>query len=237
MRRMLIRSCLLAALVTALVPVWAEATWQAHEDIEAAAVEAVRTQSGGGAGRLEIVADPLDPRVRLSSCGQSLGASVPFKGRRQASRFTVEVRCAGPDAWKIYVPVRLASFQQVLVASRALPRGTVLTPGDISLAEEDISSLGYGYLAAPEHAVGHRLRRALNTGDVMTPNMLEVPALVRRGQRLTLEAKSGGLTVRMAGIAKSDGVRGQIIDVENLTSKRLVQAIVRSPQFAEVLLQ
>ncbi|HHQ14634.1 MAG TPA: flagella basal body P-ring formation protein FlgA, partial [Chromatiales bacterium] len=37
--------------------------------------------------------------------------------------------------------------------------------------------------------------------------------------------------------AQSDGIRGQVIDVKNLNSRRTVQAIVRSAQSVEVLLQ
>jgi len=215
----------------------AGADWQPHADIEAAAVEAVRSRAAGNGGRVDVVADGLDARVRLQRCGGPLKASVPFGDGRRAQRITAEVRCTGPKPWKIYVPVRLTAFVPVVVTSRALPRGTLLAPEDISLAERDIAALGYGYLAAPRDAVGQRLRRALVAGTPITPGMLETPAMVRRGQRLTLEATSGGLSVRMAGIARSDGIRGQVIEVENVNSSRIVQAIVRGPQSAEVMVR
>nr|MDJ0927308.1 flagellar basal body P-ring formation chaperone FlgA [Gammaproteobacteria bacterium] len=156
---------------------------------------------------------------------------------RRASRVTTEVRCRGGQPWKLYVPVRLAVFQPVVIATRALPRDSLLTGDDISLAEADIGGLDYGFLSDPANAIGHRLRRPLAAGDVLTPANLETPALIQRGQRVTLEARSGGLTVRMAGVAKADGIRGQIIEVENLGSGRDVQAIVRSAKAVEVLLQ
>jgi flagella basal body P-ring formation protein FlgA len=73
-------------------------------------------------------------------------------------------------------------------------------------------------------------------GKPLTPSILESPTLIRRGQIVNLEARSGGLTVKMTGIAKSEGILGQIIDVENKATSRRVQAIVRSRKSAEVLL-
>ena len=51
------------------------------------------------------------------------------------------------------------------------------------------------------------------------------------------EALAGGLTVRMAGVARADGALGDTIQVESGTSGRVVQAVVRSAKSVEVLLR
>lgn len=207
----------------------------AHEDIKAAAEAEVRATRLSADGRFDVVADELDSRLRLSPCGQPLSTSIPY-GSKRSSRLTVEVRCAAPKPWKLYVPVYLTVFQEVVVAARPLARGAILAEGDIILAERDTTALARGYLLRPEHAIGHRIRRALSPGKPLTPAVLESPPLVRRGQMVNLEARSGGLSVRMRGIAKSDGILGEVIDVENKTTSRRVQAIVRSRKSVEVLL-
>jgi flagella basal body P-ring formation protein FlgA len=100
----------------------------------------------------------------------------------------------------------------------------------------DTGRMDYGYLVEVSDAVGQRLRRPLAAGEPIAPGNLEIPPMVKRGQRVTLEAQTGGLTVRMAGVAKADGIKGQIIEVENLNSGRDVQAVVRSAKSVEVLL-
>jgi flagella basal body P-ring formation protein FlgA len=178
--------------------------WESHDRIRAAAATTVGTGFEHASSRVEAVADALDPRVRLQACAKPLAVSVPY-GKKRGPRVTAEVRCPAPKPWKIYVPVRLTVFQPVVVATRVLPRGTVLSPEDMELAEYDTGALAYGYLARAEDAVGHRLRRPLGRGDALSPGVLETPALIRRGQRVTLQARSGGFTVRMAGVAKADG--------------------------------
>jgi len=207
-----------------------------HLDIRAAAEARARAVSGVADGRIDVVANDLDARLRLHACESPLMTSIPY-GNKRSSRVTVEVRCQGPKPWKVYVPVRTAVFRDVLVAARPLTRGSILAPGDMVLAEFDTGTLARGFIADPDHAVGHKLRRAVSPGDPVTPGLLETPALIKRGQRVSLEARSGGLTVRMVGTARSDGILGQVIEFENRSSKRVVQAIVRSPQAAEILLQ
>ncbi|RMF95763.1 MAG: flagella basal body P-ring formation protein FlgA [Gammaproteobacteria bacterium] len=210
--------------------------WQSPQSIRDAAAAAARAHWSADGARVDAVADELDPRLRLADCGGPLAVKLPF-AKQRSTRVTAEVSCPGPQRWKLYVPVRLAVFRPVVVAARALPRDSLLTADDISLAEQDIGRLDYGYLGRLEDAIGQRLRRPLAAGEPVTPGNLETPPLVRRGQRVTLEARNGGLTVRTAGIALGEGIRGQVIDVKNLSSGRAVQAIVRSAQSAEVLLQ
>ena len=209
--------------------------WQDHELIRAAAVQAIRAQLASRNSRLEVKADRLDARLHLVRCESPLAVTVP-QGRRSTSRVTAEVRCVGPNAWKIHVPARLVVYQNVVVAARSLQRGSVLTESDILMAETDTSSLPYGYLARPDHAIGHELRRSVMAGKPVTPSVLVAATIVKRGQQVTLEARSGGMAVRMAGVAREDGIKGQVIEVENRNSKRVVHAIVRSGRTVEVLL-
>lgn len=226
------------AALAAASPVTAQtaAQWQDHEDIRAAATAAINAEWLAPGGRVEAVADELDGRIRLAACGGALEASVPFRARNSA-RVTAQVRCPGPKPWKLHVPVRLAVFQQVVVTTRAMPRDSVLTLDDISLAERDTGKLDYGFLSATTDAVGQRLRRPLAAGAEVPPGSLKMPPLVKRGQQVVLQASSGGLNIRMAGVAQEDGIRGEVIGVLNASSGREVEAIVRSAKSVEVLLQ
>lgn len=207
--------------------------WQSHAAIREAAETAARKALPGPAA---VVADRPDPRVRLAQCSQPLGASVPANGVRSA-RFTAEVRCDGSQPWRLYLPVRVTSTRPVVVATRALARDTVLASGDVRLADSPAGSVPAGALHDPGLAVGRVLRRPADEGQALTASLLGAPTLVRRGQQVTVQAQAGGLTVRMEGVARGDGALGDIIDVENGGSGRVVQAVVRSAKSVEVLLR
>jgi flagella basal body P-ring formation protein FlgA len=236
LRPLLLQSILAILGVTALGPARAAsgaADWQAHESIREAAETAARlTLSGPG----EVAADSPDPRLRLARCERPLTATVPTNGVRSA-RLTAEVRCEGAQPWRIYLPVRVTSTRPLVVASRALARDTVLAPGDIRLADGTPGSLPAGALHDLSLAVGRRLRRPADEGQALTASLLVAPTLVRRGQQVSVEAEAGGLKVRVAGVARSEGALGDIIEVENAASGRTVQAVVRSAKSVEVLLR
>ncbi len=206
-----------------------------HADIRRAAEQAATARLAVKAGRVEAVAGEIDRRLRLANCDVPLQASLPYADKRK-SRVTAEVRCTGSQPWKLYVPVRLEVWQQVLVASGPLQRGRLLTAGDVILAERTVSEQARGFMLDPQQAVGLRLKRSLSEGQVITPGALIAPPLIERGQNVTLEASSGALRVRMAGVALEDGLAGDIIMVENRESGRKVEGVVRSGKTVEVLL-
>jgi flagella basal body P-ring formation protein FlgA len=191
---------------------------------------------GPGSTGLKAEAAALDPRLRLRACGQRLAASVTG-GQPGATRLTVEVRCAAPEAWRLYVPVQVSGSRSVVVTARALARDTILAPGDVRLAPRDVAASGYGAFASPDDVVGQRVRRDLAEGSVLVPGLLDRPPLVRRGQEVTLEARAAGLTVRMAGIARRDGRLGETIPVQNVSSGEVREAVVRSAKSVEVLIR
>ena len=211
------------------------AQWQSHDSIRRAAEQAVR-ETLATQGQVKAVAENVDQRLRLTACAAPLATEINGGNPRGRKRVTVRVRCPSERPWKIHVAVRLTVLESVVVASRPLPRNWTLQESDIKLAERESSSLEYGYLTRVEDALGMQLRRPLSAGQALAPGALGAPILVRRGQNVTLVADAGALKVRVNGIAMEDGSAGEVINVQNLSSKRKVQAVVRSEKSVEVLL-
>jgi len=72
------------------------------------------------------------------------------------------------------------------------------------------------------------LRRALQTGTVLTPQMVEPPRLVQRGQRVLLLAETGSVAVRVEAEAMGNGALGDRVRVRNLSSQNIVEGRVLS---------
>ncbi len=169
----------------------------------------------------------LDSRLRLHRCNRPLENFLP-PGARRSGRITVGVRCNDAKPWKIYVSARVQVLAQVVVAKRDLPRGHRIGPRDIHLVKRDASRIGRAYVSDPKAVVGHILKRALHRERPINPNLLESPDRIERGAEVSIVATSGGIQVRMKGKALSSGDPGDIIQVQNTTSKRKLQARVVS---------
>ncbi len=199
-------------------------------DVERAAEAFVAGDAAGHAAE----AAPLDRRLNLPRCDRPL---EPFlrAGARVQKRTVVGVRCSGSRPWKVYVPVTLAVSGEVLVLKHPLPRGHVLGESDLAVERRDLSRLPAGYATEAAAVVGLRLKHSLRAGAVVTPGALVARTLIRRGQAVTLAAANDAVRIRVAGKALMDGALNQRIRVENSSSGRIVEGIVRSAELVEVL--
>jgi flagellar basal body P-ring formation protein FlgA len=176
---------------------------------------------------IAVNAGPLDDRLRLRACDEGLEAFMA-PGTRTSGNTTVGVRCQGPVSWTLYVPVHIEVHGEVVVLAQPLPRGTVLQRSHLRLEQQDVGRLSAGYLASPEEASDMVLRRALQAGTVLTPQMVEPPRLVQRGQRVLLLAETGSVAVRVEAEAMGDGALGERVRVRNLSSQKIVEGQVLS---------
>jgi len=213
-----------------------ETEWQVIEDIAAVAETHIAERFGKAEADTSVRAGMLDERMRLASCDRPLTAFLR-RGTRIGPRTTVGVRCDGTRPWTVYVPVEVFVVKAVWVASKPLPRGHVLQPGDLSTDRRDVSGMVGGYISEKRSLVGQKLRTSILAGRAITPSLIEADDIVHRGQTVTLAVSNGGLSIQMAGKALSDGALNQRIRVENLNSGRIIEGIVRSRETVEVLVQ
>ena len=211
-------------------------TLQSHDSIRTRAqtylMEQAQTQH---TGKIEVTIGTLDSRLRLRQCDRFLEAFIP-EGAHLQGNTTVGIRCPDADGWRIYVTGKVSVLADVLVARESLARGSSVNEDSVELVERDISSLSRGYLNEPSQLEDKVLRRAVSPGMVLTPNMLESPRIIRRGDRVSLEASQGALAVRMQGEAVMDGRRGERIRVRSLSSKKIVEGVVTAPGVIKVTL-
>ena len=234
--RMLKRFALAALTLLLLKPFGAfaqEATDNAQ--LRAAAEQAVRAVAGAATGKLEVAADPLDERLRLAACTSPLVAGIAGDGQLR-ERTTVNVRCNGGTRWSIYIGVNLATESPVLVAQRPLATGSVPVATDFEVVVRRLPGISSRYVADIAQLAGQRLRRPVAMGEALAAEALAVAPVVHRGQQLTLVARAGGMEVRTTGIALTDGRPDERIRVQNLASQKVIEAVVRGPELAEVAL-
>jgi flagella basal body P-ring formation protein FlgA len=186
--------------------------------------------------RQRFLIGPLEPRLELAKCGSPIRSFLSSTHHMQ-DRATIELRCEDGKGWHLYVPVRIVSTSPVAVAAHAIVAGSVLKTSDLRVEEHDISDLPLGYMDDPEVVAGLTAARPIPGGAYITNQLLVAPKAVQRGQSVTLVADTGGISIRMAGRALSDGLLNQRVRVTNLSSGKVVEGIARSEQVVEIILQ
>jgi flagella basal body P-ring formation protein FlgA len=186
------------------------------------------------AGESIVTVGQLDGRLRLAHCpSKQLSASMPA-GMTLQARSTVGVTCAGSVHWTVYVPVTVESKINVLVLTRAVNRDARLTAADVTVETRRTAGPGNAYLTAPAELGGRTVRRPLAAGTTLSVDMFTPDLIVRRGQEVTLLSSGGAVEVRANGRAMVDGAAGARIQVQNLSSMRVVEGVVESADLVRV---
>lgn len=187
----------------------------------------------GENARIRYSVSGLDNRLKLSGCPAPL--SVEAKEQSQLSaRLNLQVSCPQGNGWSIYVPVDLSVRLPVVVATRPLGYNETITAGDVRLSEADITSLYGQYLTDLDAAVGMSAKRTIPQGSVLQTQQLNAPLMVHRGEAVVIRAETGIVSVKMTGIAMTDGRRGEQIRIKNKATSRVVEAKVVAPGEAVV---
>ena len=111
----------------------------------------------------------------------------------------------------------------VVVATRALERGMLLTQFDVR--QVSASSLTARVsrqkaLRSVEMVVGMEVTRNLRQGSVLTENVVRRPILVRRGKPVQVTVYSGGIYIRTRAVAESDGALGDLISCRSTLDRK-----------------
>lgn len=180
----------------------------------------------GNDTRVEYTLSTLDSRLSLTECPKPLTASMKDSAQLTA-HLSILVSC--PDSWSIYVPVELAIYRPVVTANKPLALGSTLGSDDVQLISTDITQLPGQYLTSLDDAVGMSVVRTAAQGRALTAQQLAPPLLIRRGEAVVINAESDSISVKMQGVALSDGRRGEQIRVKNNNSSRVIEGRVTGP--------
>jgi len=186
--------------------------------------------------RQRFLVGPIEAHLQQEKCSRPIRPLVASP-QHMKDRVVIELRCQDPKPWHIYVPVRIVGTSTVAVAAHAIVAGTVIKATDIKTEQHDISELPLGFLDDPSIAIGLTASRPIAGGAYLTNQQLAAAKAVQRGQSVTLIADAGGMSVRMAGRALSDGLMNQRVRVQNLSSGKIVEGIARSEQTVEIIVQ
>jgi flagella basal body P-ring formation protein FlgA len=107
----------------------------------------------------------------------------------------------------------------VPVLVRAIERGEILAADDFEVQPRS-AGLATGALA-PRNAAGREAVRNLAAGMVVRAGDVVTPRLVRRGEPVTVNVRSGGLTIATTARALGSGGMGDLVRVVTTTNRTL----------------
>ncbi|MEJ8475415.1 flagellar basal body P-ring formation chaperone FlgA [Roseibium algae] len=144
-------------------------------------------------------------------------------------RFTLYLNVAGARGAKtISLTGHAREMINVISLSQPVRRGTILKA-------EDLTTVRIPRIQVPANAVmdvkdiaGLAARNNLRAQTPLARNDFERPVLIARNDKVTITFELPGMRLTTRGQAIVDGAKGDVIDIMNLESRRIIPATVTS---------
>lgn len=182
--------------------------------------------------------DHLEAEIAIKRIGISGDLKLP-PGR-------VDYEVVAPDRWEgwgnaslalivrvddqvkknLTVQVEVEALAEVLVTTRPLERGEVLSASDVALERRDLAHLQGRVCRTKDEVVGLRVKSALRANAPVRGDFLERVPVVKNGQIVTIVAENDVVRITAIGRAKANGAPGDLIPVQNTSSLKDLSARV-----------
>jgi len=215
-----------------VVPVVKKPTHKTHKNVSAAQVrraEKVLTQSVRQSLRsksreaskwfLDVVVDPSDAPIVLASAteGFEFGAIDPTNVNPQ----NVDVRGFDSQGRSVRFQIQcvVSEKPQLPVLSHSMSSGEVIREDDLGWKQVDNTE---GFLTKVEEIVGKEAKKGLHADDPLRADDVRTIPLVRSNDIVTGIWQKGGIRIMEQFKAKSDGGKGDVIALIQLTGREQV---------------
>ncbi|WP_417702020.1 flagellar basal body P-ring formation chaperone FlgA [Pseudomonas sp.] len=168
----------------------------------------------------------LNSAERLPACTQALSVTVSSDDPSPLSRQRLDLSCADTPGWSVTALVQASVFLPAVHAARVIERGQTITAEQLQLQEVNVGRASRGFYNSVDEVIGQGAKRRLRAGQLIAPNLLSAPLLIRRGQQVTIIASQDGISASATGEALANGREGEVIRVRNLGSQKVIEAQV-----------
>ncbi|PRY64613.1 flagella basal body P-ring formation protein FlgA [Vreelandella songnenensis] len=178
----------------------------------------------------EVVIDVRPPSPHLPPCIRP-EPFLPNAGQPPLGRVSVGVRCGEAQQQIRYLQAQIDVIGGYWVAQHDIERGTLITQDMLARQSGSLSALSSQALIDEADILGKIAQRPIRSGSAFQANALQTPALVKRGQRVTVIAQGSSFRVAREGEALEDGGLGDRVRVrfesrEILTARVTEQGIL-----------
>lgn len=221
------RIAILALGVVFFTPCHAEQTFQSLDSIYEFVKEAIARNMDASA-EYEVSVLPLDSQLKLPECTKPLEV-FRMTDLVKAGRATVGVRCNAEKKWSIYASAVIKVYENVIVLSRSVQRGEIITRQHLTSERRDVSKLRGNFIVQAEQVENKQAAYNTPAGAILGLRSFIEPRLIKRGDKIIINSMQPTFTIRMSGVAMMDGTKGQLIKVKNESSGRVISATVIEP--------
>jgi flagella basal body P-ring formation protein FlgA len=216
----------LAALLLAAATAGAQAQRVTKEKIEPVLHQYIVANGPWKADNIELRITPFQP-VSVPAGAVSYKILKPTKGVTPGlHNFLLAAEIGGKEEARVWIKAAVRVFEDVVVSSYPLAHHETIKAEHLRMERRDVSSLSARPFTRVADVEGQQAIRAIEVNETVTQKMVERATLMRRGAQVMLLYETGSLHVEAPGIAHEPGKIGDVIQVKNPASGKLLRGVV-----------
>ena len=134
----------------------------------------------------------------------------------------------------LMVPVKVRTFEKVVVARVPIKGGKTIKQSDVTIEKKETTTFGDDVIYSLNDAVGKRVKMTLGGDSILKKRILEEIPLVERGEQVTIMVIKGDVVIKTAGRAMQSGNKEDFIRVLNLNSNEKLLAQVSGDKYVVI---
>lgn len=197
------------------------------ETIENAIISQIKSQFNEGGAELEVsvnrvtdidILNEENPEIKVEPVSEAFS-------RRTVPVVVKVIGLDGGEIRKIRLTARIRIFREVVSAAKIIKRGEKLTKENVLIKKADVTGLELFY-RSQEEIEGLEAITDIRSGTVFSSLNIRPQYIVKRGDKVAVEVKSGGIFIRAEGIARENGIKGGDIKVYITMTKTVLKCRV-----------
>ena len=205
-----------------------------REDIRLRLIESASVETGDDLDSIEIeLYEDFKPFVIAAEITKPVEVQT-FQMDADSGTFMAVLQIAGMDK-PLTLQGQAYISMTIPVLARDVDRDEPIRATDIEQKTVYKASLvGRDIIRSQADLIGKAAKRSLRAGEAIYPRDVTPVKLVQRNAMVTIQYKKGPLILTMQGKAMEDGAEGEMINLQNVQSRRTIQAMVKDVNLAEI---
>lgn len=121
------------------------------------------------------------------------------------------------------------------VLKREVRNGDIIRESDIELRDFAVQQTGGGTITDLAELIGKSPLRSISAGRPIRSHEIAQPTVIKKNALVQMRYTSGPMEITTSGEAMSDGARGDVINVRNSASKKIIRAVVEDASTVSVV--
>jgi len=132
------------------------------------------------------------------------------------------------------IRVRIEVLTDVVVSTGSIARDAIVDQSDFTVKKKWLDTATSGVVTDVGEVMGKKATTRINPGTEITKYMLRAVPVVKKGEVVRIVLESGPMMISAIGLCEEDGGRGDLIRVQNTSSKKTVFARVMGASLVKV---